>query len=254
MVIAVDGEDVTGIDGDLVISRILGPAGTKVTLTILREGEPAPLEIEITRAKITIPTLDGEILEGDIAYVQLFQFGGASGDDLRETLAGLLEQNPEGLILDLRNNGGGLLTSAIQVTSEFISDGVLLYQEYGDGERDIHRAKRGGLATEIPLVVLINEGSASASEILAGAVQDYERGLLVGTTSFGKGTVQITLPLMNEQGAVKITIARWLTPNERQIGEIGIEPDFEVPITEEDLTEDRDPQLEKAIELLKDGP
>jgi carboxyl-terminal processing protease len=120
----------------------------------------------------------------------------------------------------------------------------------GDGTRTTYRSKKGGLATEIPLVVLINEGSASASEIFAGAIQDYERGTLVGTTTFGKGSVQNWIPLMNNQGAVRVTIARWLTPDERHIHNVGIDPDVEVEITDEDFEAERDSQLDKAIEIL----
>ena len=126
-----------------------------------------------------------------------------------------------------------------------------MYEEYGDGTRETYNAIKGGLATEIPLVVLINEGSASASEIVAGAIQDTGRGKLVGVTSFGKGSVQTWVPLKDDQGAVRVTIARWLTPNGRTIHEIGLEPDYKVELTEEDITAERDPQLEKAIELLK---
>ncbi len=125
-----------------------------------------------------------------------------------------------------------------------------MYQEYGDGTRDTFKAKSGGLATEIPIVVLINEGSASASEIVAGAIQDRERGQLVGVTSYGKGSVQAVERLQNEQGEVRVTIARWLTPGERQINKIGLTPDVEVEISDADNEADRDPQLEKAIQLL----
>jgi carboxyl-terminal processing protease len=156
-----------------------------------------------------------------------------------------------GLILDLRNNGGGGLQTAIEVASEFMGDGVIMYEEYGDGSRDTYEAINGGLATEIPLVVLINEGSASASEIVAGAIQDTGRGQLVGATSFGKGSVQVWVPLKDDQGAVRVTIARWLTPNGQTIHEIGLEPDIVVELTEEDVAAERDPQLDKAIELLK---
>jgi carboxyl-terminal processing protease len=137
------------------------------------------------------------------------------------------------------------------VISQFIEGNqVVLIEEMGDGSRTIFNSKNGGLATKIPLVVLVNEGSASASEIFAGAIQDYGRGTLVGTTTFGKGSVQNWIPLSNEQGAVRVTIARWLTPNERHIHNIGLEPDVMVEITEEDIAAERDPQLEKAIEIL----
>jgi carboxyl-terminal processing protease len=254
-VIAIDGEDMTGIDGNLVIRRVLGPAGTQVNMTIRRDGpegsEPQIFEVEITRAKITVPSLDGEIMEGNIAYIRLFNFADNTAPELREELQALLEQNPDGLILDLRNNGGGFLTTAIEVTSEFIGEGVLMVEIFGDGRREVYEAISGGLATDIPLVVLINEGSASASEILAGAVQDYQRGTLVGVTTFGKGSVQTWVPLSQEQGAIRVTIARWLTPKERQIHGVGLAPDVVVELTEEDIAAERDPQLEQALELLR---
>ncbi len=249
-VIAVDGEDVTGMDGELVRRRILGPAGTTVRLTIRREGEEEPIEIEVTRERITLHAVQGEMLENGIAYVQVFTFGDKTMPELRSTLKELLDQNPRGLILDLRNNGGGYLITAIEVASEFIGDGVIMYEQYGDGSRETYNARPGGLATEIPLVVLINEGTASASEIVAGAIQDRGRGKLVGTTSYGKGSVQNWVPLSNDQGAVRVTIAKWLTPGERTIHKIGLTPDVVVEMTDEDVKADRDPQLDKAIETL----
>jgi carboxyl-terminal processing protease len=251
-IIAIDGEDMTGIDGNLVIRRVLGPAGSSVLLTIRRESLPDPFDVEIIRAEIVIPSVRSEMLENSVGYIQLFQFGNDTDTDLRAAIRELEDDGAQSLILDLRYNGGGLLTSSIDVASEFISSGVILYQEYGDGSRDTHRAKPGGLATEIPLIVLINEGSASASEIVAGAIQDYERGLIVGTTSFGKGSVQLPIKLSNDQGAVRVTIARWLTPDERQIAGVGIEPDVTVELTEEAIAAEQDTQLEKALELLSE--
>lgn len=249
-IIAVDGEDMTGVDPSLVLRRVLGPAGTSVTLTIQREGEPAPFEVQITRQKITIPSVEGKILDQNIAYVRLFTFGEKTASELRRTLTSLLEQKPVGIILDLRNNGGGFLNAAIDVSSEFIKQGVIMYEVYGDGRKITFEAKGRGIATDIPLVVLVNEGTASASEITAGAIQDYQRGKLVGTKTFGKGSVQSWTPLVNNQGAVRITVARWLTPKERQINGVGLTPDLEVPMTEEDLKAGKDPQLEAAVQIL----
>jgi carboxyl-terminal processing protease len=248
IVIAVDGEDMTGIPGDLVLKRILGPAGQEVILTV-RRGEEV-LEFKITRARITVPVVDYEMKEGNIAYIALHNFSDQTMPQMNKAFDELLPQNPAGLIFDLRNNGGGYLHTAIEVVSQFIPDGTVMYEEYGDGKRDSYYAERGGRATEIPLVVLINEGSASASEITAGAIQDLGRGRLVGVTSYGKGSVQSWIPLKSEDGGVRITIARWLTPNERQINDIGLTPDYIVELSEADYEAERDPQLDKAIQLL----
>jgi carboxyl-terminal processing protease len=249
-IIAIDSEDMTGIDAELVRQRVLGPAGSKVVLTIAREGESDPLDFTITREKIVVKSASGEMLENDIGYVQITTFGDKTTSELRATLKDLMAQNPKGLIIDLRNNGGGYLQTAVEVASEFIGDGVVLYEQYGDGQRTTYQALKNGQATEIPLVVLINEGTASASEIVAGAIQDYGRGELVGVTSYGKGSVQNWVPLSNNQGAVRVTIAKWLTPDERTISGEGLQPDVEVEITNEELQAGQDPQLDKAVEVL----
>lgn len=248
-IIAIDGVDMTGVDGETVRQKVLGPKGSKVVLTILRQGVE-PFDVEIIRDSIKVPTVEARMLEDNVAYVRLYTFGAETASDLKSALRDLLAKKPVGLILDLRYNGGGYLDTAIEVVSQFIGDGVVMYEEYGNGERITFEAKKGGLATKIPLVVLINDGSASASEIVAGAIQDRGRGLLVGTRSFGKGSVQTHQPLDNDQGAVSVTIARWLTPNGRQIHGQGLEPDYVVEITEADLQAGVDPQLQKAIELL----
>jgi carboxyl-terminal processing protease len=249
-VIAIDGDDMTGIDGSLVIRRILGPAGTSVRLTILREGDFEPFDVDIVRARITLPTLESRMLEENIAYVHLYNFGARATIDLREALRDLLAEDPIGLIFDLRGNAGGYLTTSIDVSSEFIAEGVIAIERFGDGSEQVYEANGDGLATEIPLIVLINGGSASGSEIVAGAIQDHHRGSLVGETSFGKGSVQTWTPLSNEQGAVRVTIALWFTPDGRLIHQIGLDPDVEVVLTEEDIENERDPQLEEAIRML----
>ncbi|MFN3491854.1 MAG: S41 family peptidase, partial [Anaerolineales bacterium] len=150
------------------------------------------------------------------------------------------------------NNGGGYLQTSVEVASQFVSEGVVLYEQYGDGSRDVYKALPNGLATDpnIPMLVLINEGSASASEIVAGALQDLGRAKLVGTVSYGKGSVQNWIPLSGENGAVRVTIAKWLTPNENTIHKIGLTPDYPVEMTPEDRQAGLDPQLDKAVEIL----
>ncbi|MGB2897476.1 MAG: S41 family peptidase [Anaerolineales bacterium] len=249
-VVAVDGEDVTGVDANIVIRSVLGPAGTTVHLTIRREGESELLEFEIIRAEILIPSVESELLEGDIGYIQLFTFSNDTSEHLRRAIRDLRETELKGLILDLRGNGGGFLLTAIEVASEFIEDGVIMTERFGDGSEDIYESLGDGLATDLPLIVLVNSGSASASEIVAGAIQDYGRGVLVGETTFGKGSVQNWIALTGEEGAVRVTVARWYTPDGREIADEGLEPDYEIPYTEEDFEAGNDPQLEKAIDLL----
>lgn len=248
IVIAVNGKDVNGIAGDIVLKDILGPAGEVVVLTIKRGDEV--FDVSITRRVIEIPVVDYEMKENNIAYIALYTFNDKAVEQVTKALKELMPQNPKGLIFDLRDNGGGYLYAAIDISSMFIKDGVVLYEEYGNGERDTYTAKGETLAPDVPMVVLINGGSASASEIVAGALQDRGRAKLMGTVSYGKGSVQSWIDLSNEQGGVRITIARWLTPNENQIAEIGLTPDIEVTITEEDIEAKNDTQLNAAIEYL----
>jgi len=253
-VVMIDGEDMTGIDAEVVRHKVLGPANTVVHLSIFREGESELLEFDITREVIKLVSATGKMLDSGIAYVQVTTFGSNTMPELLDTLKDLMAQKPKGIVLDLRNNGGGYLDTAVDVTSQFLSNGVVLYEQYGDGSRTTYEVKPDGLATDesIPMVVLINEGSASASEIVAGALQDAGRAKLVGITSYGKGSVQNWIPLSGDNGAVRITIAKWLTPKERTIHEIGLTPDYVVERTEEEFKADLDPQLDKAVEVLLD--
>ena len=249
-IIKIDGEDMTGINGELARRKVLGPAGSTVIITVSRKDVPEPLEFSIVRDKIVVKSATGEMLENDIAYMQVNTFGENTTIELTAALTELMAQNPKGLVLDLRNNGGGYLSTSVEVTSQFISDGVVLYEKFGDGKQNEFKALPGGLATEIPMVVLINEGSASASEIVAGALQDYGRAKLIGVVSYGKGSVQNWIPLSNDQGAVRVTIAKWYTPNDNTIDGVGLTPDVYVTMTEEDYKADLDPQLDAAVETL----
>lgn len=273
-IFAIDGEDMTGVDGELVRQKVLGPAGTAITLTILRDGLE-PFDVDVTRGRVLVPSVEARMIDDDIAYLRLFLFGDKSDEEVKDALKELMKNNPVGLIFDLRYNGGGSVDTAVAIASEFIDEGVVFYEIYGDGTRDTYEASGRGLATEIPLVVLVNEGSASASEIVAGAIQDYGRAPLVGTTTFGKGSVQYWIPLSNNQGAVRVTIASWVTPLERQIHQKGLEPDIPIIgipqslidegfdlsalemdiddiiiLSEEEVQQGLDVQLEEAIELI----
>jgi carboxyl-terminal processing protease len=249
-IIAVDGVDVTQTDPSVVLQSVLGPEGTTVVLTVYRPESNETLDFSIVRAHITIPSIESRMLDENIAYIYLATFGENSAQDLINALTTLLAENPRGLILDLRDNSGGYVDTAIEIVSQFLPNGTVMIEKLGTGEEIPFEVIPGGIATEIPMVVLVNGGSASASEIAAGAIQDYERGLIVGTTTYGKGSVQNWIPLNNDQGAVKVTIARWLTPKGRLIHEVGLTPDHVVELTEEDIEAGVDPQLDKAIELL----
>jgi len=249
-IIKIDGEDMTGLDAELARRKVLGPAGTTVTLTVVREGESEPLEFVIIREHIVVKSATGKMLDNGIAYVQITTFGDKTTNELKNALEELMAQNPKGLILDLRNNGGGYLQTSVEVTSQFVDEGVVLYEQFGNGKRNTYEVIPGGKATKIPMVVLINEGTASASEIVSGALQDYGRAKLVGIKSYGKGTVQDWAPLSDNQGAVRVTIAKWLTPKERTIHEKGLTPDIIIETTQEDIKAKKDPQLDKAVEVL----
>jgi carboxyl-terminal processing protease len=252
-IIKVDGKDMTGVDGSLVLRQVMGKAGTKVTLTISRDGTADPFDVTLERAKITVPSVESKMLDGGVGYVHLYTFGEKSTDEMKSALKTIMAQKPKGIILDLRNNGGGYLNTAIEIVSQFVGKGVVMYEESADGTQKPFNAAPFGLATDIPIVVLVNGSTASASEITAGAIQDYGRGLLVGEKTYGKGSVQNWIPLDNNEGAIRVTIAHWLTPKQRQIDKKGLIPDVEVKLTADDVKNKLDPQLDKAVEIIKNG-
>lgn len=245
-----DGVDLVGMDLSEAAALIRGPAGTQVNLVILRGDET--LTFEVTRDVIQIPSVRGEMMEEDIAYVRLSRFGNRTPEELRTVLEQLLGQNPSGMILDLRNNPGGGLDSSVGIADQFLDEGIVLTEQFGTGRERVFRSSSRGLAENIPLVVLVNEGSASASEVLAGAIRDRDRGRLVGDTTFGKGTVQ-TWHALSNGGGVRITTARWLTPGGDWVNETGLTPDVVVPDPETPAAEPEDDvQLQAAIEELRE--
>ena len=249
IILKVDEEEIIGANIDKAIYLIRGEEGTKVVLTIGREGADELKEIEITRDIIVVETVEWEMMENNIAYIDISQFNEDTAVELDNYINDILVENPSGIILDLRNNSGGYLAVANKITSRFIDSGdVIVIESYKDEEK-IHKSKGGQRFNGIPIVVLINEGSASASEILAGALKDNGKAKLVGEKTFGKGLVQIMEDL-KDGSAIKISVSRWLTPNRVDINENGIEPDFEVELTMDDYLNERDPQLEKAIDIL----
>jgi carboxyl-terminal processing protease len=245
-----DGVELTGMNPSEAASLVRGLAGTPVLLEIERDG--TILEIEVIRGVINIPSVRGEILADDIAYIRLSRFGNESGKELADLVDTLSEDNPSGMILDLRGNPGGSLSTAVDVADQFLDDGTVLVERFGNGDEKVYESREEGDAQDLPLVVIIDQGSASASEVVAGAVQNRQRGILVGETSFGKGTVQVWKELSNG-GGVRITVARWLTPNEEWIHEQGIEPDIRVELNDPAGEELYDSQLQAAIDYLKDG-
>lgn len=247
-IVQVDGADITTMNQSEIIGRIRGPEGTVVSLGIMRASETRMLIISVTRARIQIDSVQAEILEGDLAYVQVQQFASDTAGDLHETLEDLDVENRQGMILDLRGNPGGYLTAAVDVTSEFLAEGVVLIERYRDGERT-YEVNGHPTAPTVPMVVLVDEGSASASEILAGALQDFGRAVLVGAPTFGKGSVQSWRELSNG-GGVRVTIARWYTPHDRTIHQVGLSPDVEVLVDPDVDDGTVDVQLQAAIELL----
>jgi carboxyl-terminal processing protease len=249
-IIAIDGVDMTGTLAELARQKVLGQAGTQVVLTIQREGVEQPFDVTVTRAQISIPSTEYRMLDNNIAYIRLNAFSNTSGAELRSALHELLANNPKGLILDLRYNSGGYLDAAIDVGSEFLPDGVVAFEEYGDGTRNTFNVSGKGIATDIHMVVLVNEWSASASELVAGALQDRGRAQLVGVTTYGKGTVQNWLSLSDNEGAIRVTVARWLTPNGRNVTGTGLTPDVEVTISDADAQAGIDSQLNRAVEIL----
>lgn len=254
LITAVNGRDITDLTETEAVNLVRGPAGSRVILTIVREGEDGPSATQdytVTRAKISVASVESKLLEGGIAYVKINDFGQRTLSELRVALQALRRSEPRGLILDLRGNPGGFLNTAIEVSSQFLPRGTLLMREqFGDGREVEYDARGGGLATDLPMVVLIDKGSASASEIVAGAIQDHGRGLLVGETSYGKGSVQNWHELVGDNGAIRVTIARWHTPDGRSIHELGITPDISIERTEEDHANQRDPQLDEALRQL----
>jgi carboxyl-terminal processing protease len=249
VVIQVDDQEITpDMPLEDVILLIRGPIGTVVKLTISRAGHPEPLVFEITREKVETPTVTWRLLdEGQgLGYVSISLFTERTDKELETALKDLKTQGATHLILDLRNNSGGLLETAVDVASQFIPDGIILYEQRRDQEEKSYPVRRGGKATDIPLVVLVNAGTASASEIVAGAVQDSERGILIGESTFGKGSVQLVYDL-SDQSSLHVTVAHWFTPNRHQITGNGLTPDIVVQLTEEDRAQDKDPQLDRAI-------
>lgn len=253
----VNGEEVTGKDLTEVVSKIKGKEGTEVVITIYRDGVVEPMDFTIVRQKINIPTIEFEMLDSrnKIGYIQITEFDEITVSQFSDAVSRLERKGMKGLIIDVRDNPGGLLNSVVKILDRLIYKGLLVYTEDKNGQREEKYADDSKQFNK-PTVVLINENSASASEIFAGALQDYEKATIVGTTSFGKGIVQSVIPL-TDGTAVKLTISKYYTPKGRNIHGTGITPDVEIELDEElkkmvTIPHDQDNQLQKAIEIIKD--
>jgi carboxyl-terminal processing protease len=251
-IVQIDGKSTAGITSDEAVNLIRGPKGTQVVLTMFREDWKETRDIEIARDVINVPSLKWEIKDGDIAYIQLYQFTEKAGVDFRAAAVDIINSPAKAIVLDLRNNPGGYLSVAQDIAGWFLKKGQIVTRENFGEKRpeEEHKSAGPSLLEKYPITIIINEGSASASEILAGALRDNRQVQLVGKQSFGKGSVQQLMPLANES-SLKVTIARWLTPNGDQISEKGLMPDIEVEISAEDEEKEIDPQLDKAIEIVK---
>ncbi|HAL62649.1 MAG TPA: hypothetical protein DCP08_09630 [Chloroflexi bacterium] len=250
IIVAVDGTEIFGLSQNEAVLLIRGPVGSKVELTIRREGELEPLILQLTREEIRPPTVTWELKEEGIGCVNLSFFGERTNEELRHALTQLQSQGATSLILDLRNNPGGLIEAAVDVASQFIDTGVILYQRDAEGNDQPFPAKKGGLATETPIAVLVNGGTASAAEIVAGALSDHQRAVVIGEKTFGKGSVQ-TVRELSDHSSIHVTTAHWLTPQGQEIEGAGLIPDLEVPLTQEDIENQRDPQLDRALAYLR---
>jgi carboxyl-terminal processing protease len=249
-VLSIDGKSTAGITIDKAVDTIRGEKGTTVTLTIYREGLEETKEITITRGVITIESVKTKILEDQIMLISINNFNEDTEELFSKAIEELETKELKGIILDLRNNPGGLLDSAIEIASEWVETGPVVLEKFDENNITKYQARGIARLKNYQTVVLLNQGSASASEIVAGALQDYNKATIVGEQSYGKGSVQ-TLKPFTDGSSLKVTVAKWLTPEGVSISEKGITPDVEVEYTIEDFENDRDPQLDKAIEIIK---
>jgi len=251
-IVRVDGEPTAGLSTEEAVTLIRGPKGTSVTFTVFRDNIPEPFEISVVREVINLPTVDVEILPGNIFKIELYNFSEQSPNLFRQALRSFILAKTDKLILDLRGNPGGYLEAAIDMASWFLpSSKVVVREDFGgQQEEKVYRSRGYDIFTDdLKFVILVDRGSASASEILAGALQEHGRAVIVGEKTFGKGSVQELVDITPET-SLKITIARWLTPKGQTISDKGITPDYPVEMSAEDRSKGLDPQLDKAIEIL----
>lgn len=251
----VNGEEVTGEDLTTVVSKMKGEEGTTVSIEVIREGEEDALPFTLTRENIEVPTVTYEMLENQIGYIAISEFDEVTATQFSKALNDLEQKEMKGLVIDLRDNGGGVLTTAVEMLDRMLPEGMIVYTKDKNGNGDKYTAT-DDKSFDKPLALLINGNSASASEIFAGAIQDYKLGTLVGTTSYGKGIVQSIIPL-KDGSAIKLTTSKYYTPNGRNIHGTGIEPDVVVELEEKQkkkvvIEKEDDNQLQKAIEIVRE--
>jgi carboxyl-terminal processing protease len=253
ILLAVDGLEIREeMTVEEIAQIIRGEEGTAVTLTVVHPDETEPADITIIRAVILLPSVSYQILpqEPTIGYIVLSRFSGESSGEVEAAIFSLQEQGAEKLILDLRRNGGGLLDAAVDIGDHFLDEGVVLYQVSRTEEEKVFMSTDTTAANDMPLVILIDGSTASASEIVAGALRDRDRAILIGTTTFGKGSVQLVYDL-SDGSSIHVTSARWYTPDRHLIDHQGLEPDIVVVPTEEAIANGRDEVLERAVEYLQ---
>ncbi len=249
-VLEVDGVSTQGMSLTAAVTKVKGPRGTDVTLVILRQGESVTRTIKITRDEIKTTTVIWQMLPDGLAHLRISQFSQRTGQEVQDALKEINEQGAKGIILDVRNNPGGLLSTTVEVVGQFLEGGIAGYQVDRSGNKRELPIRNSGEVTELPTVVLVNQGSASGSELLAGALQDRERAVVIGTQTFGKGSVN-HLRELSDGSALYVTIGRWLTPSGRVIEGNGLIPDVELALTEADIQARHDAQLERAVQELK---
>ncbi|MEN9342346.1 MAG: hypothetical protein RIQ54_602 [Candidatus Parcubacteria bacterium] len=251
LIIAIDGNTTENQEVDQAVSKIRGEIGSTVTLTIMRDGWEKPKDFSITREKISLPTLSYELKDGKIGYVQIYSFNANVNELFYNAMVQAQKDGVEGIVLDLRNNPGGYLDVAVDIAGWFLKKkSLVVSEESRQGIGNQYRTQGNEALVNVPVVVLINKGSASASEILAGALRDQRKIPLIGEKSFGKGTIQ-QIKNLTDGSSIKITIAHWVMPSGKIIDHEGIEPDIIVPITDADREEKNDTQLNKALEVLR---
>lgn len=246
---AIDGTSTIGLNVDEAVKKIRGPKGTDVVLTLIREDEEKPLDIKITRSLIIVKSVKTEMRSDGVMLITVSNFNDDTLDLFNAAVKTALSKNPKGLILDLRNNPGGYLDTAISMASAWVKEGPVVVEQFGEGRRQEYFSEGNGSLGVFKTIVLINGGSASASEIVAGALRDYKKATIVGEQSYGKGSVQSLRDLSNGS-VLKVTVAKWLTPNGDFIDDKGISPDIEVKLTKEDINKNKDPQMMKALDLI----